>query len=395
MHGPHDFTDEAFYASIRKPVETGLSLDPVIYRSEAFHALEMERIWGRAWVCVGYTSQVAKTGDTIKGSVAGQPMFITRDQQGQLRAFYNVCRHRGSLVVLEDGPRKQIRCPYHSWAYSLDGRLTNTPLFKFETPGTAPLCKEDHGLLPIRVETWGCFIFVNLDPDAMPLAEYLGDLPARYGNFPLDELVLVRRKHYEIGADWKIVSENFLEFLHLPWVHPELNTVTAVDIHYRNQGNGSYMSFCAGPLKQGGTSIDADYLPAMPGLNEEEKKTGYFPQVFPNLALFLMPNNVFALQMHPVGPGRTAETGDLLVHPSLLAEEGVEAKIDEVFAFYDLVNVQDVHAVQRVQAGMAVRVFKGGLYTWRYEEPLHRFQNMVADYMTGNPRVPGGDATGS
>lgn len=387
------YTDPAYYASIRRPVETCLSLQPESYRSPQFFDLEQTRVFRHAWVCVGYTAQLAETGATLRADVGGQPIFLTRDKTGELRAFYNVCRHRGSMLVCDDNRRKEIRCPYHSWAYALDGRLRTTPLFVLSDEAAPTFSREDYALLTVRVATWGCFVFVNLDPDAPPLTHYLGDLRARYDGFPLAELKLVRRKQYTIHANWKLIAENFLEYYHLPWVHPELTTVTAIERHQRNQGHGMYMSFFASPLAKGATPIDADYLPPMPQLTPEQADSGYFPLVFPNIALFLMPHHVFSLIMHPTAAGLTLEFGDLLVHPSVLTEPDIESKLDEIFAFYDMVNLQDITAVERVQQGIRVEAYPGGRLTHRFEEPLHRFQNMLADYMTGRPTIPPGDAS--
>lgn len=389
----HDFRSPHFYKKTRLPVEESLTLPPDVYRSDAYYALEAEHLFGKAWVCVGYTSQVAEPGQTMLADVGGQPVIITRDKQKRLQAFHNVCRHRGSLLVEKEGKLDRFRCPYHAWTYELDGSLKNCPLFSMsgdceswggpDGSGRESFTKNDYGLLPVRLETWGCFVFVSLDKNPGPLSDYLGDLPRQYANFPLEELVLVRRKKYHIEANWKLVGENFLEYYHLPWVHPELCGVTAIDMHKRNQGSGMYMSFYASPLLQGKTPIDAGYLPAMPGLPSEEANSGYFPLIFPNVAMFLMPHHLFSLLMTPKGPQSTEEFGDILVHPSVLKGPDSERKIDAILEFYDMVNVQDIVAVERVQKGLKSKAYPGGRMSYRFEEPVHRFQNMVIDYMTG------------
>jgi len=410
MDSPNsDYTSPEAYRSIRLPVELATTLNPETYRSEAFFKLEQEQVFAHSWVCVGYTSQVKDPGQIMPVTVGGQPVIICRDKQNKLQAYYNVCRHRGSLLVTAPTKAEKIRCPYHSWTYGLDGgELHHCPLFLGEKTAAAGEAegstqkaqatseakvfdKADYKLFPVRVESWGCFIFVNLDPKAMPLTEFLGDFTARYGNFPLDELVLVRRKKYDIAANWKLIAENFLEYYHLPWVHPELCTVTAIDMHQRNQGPGMYMSFYAHPLLRGGTPLDADFLPPMPRLTAEEADAGYFPLVFPNVAMFLMPHHLFSLLMTPTSPGHTEEYGDILVHPSLFDEPDFEKKLDEIFAFYDMVNIQDIVAVERVQKGVQVKAYQGGRMSFRFEEPLHRFQNILANYMIGNPRILPGD----
>lgn len=370
-----------------QPVREAFTLPPDLYRLADFHAVESDKISGHAWVCVGYTSQISTPGMMLTTTVANQPIVITRDKAGFVRGFYNVCRHRASLLVTKDQKAERFRCPYHSWTYDLAGKLISCPLFAEDKSFN----KEDYGLLPVRVETWGCFVFVNLDDKAQPLSEYLGDLPHHYKNFPLDELVLVKRKKYEINANWKLIAENFLEYYHLPWVHPELCEVAAIDMHQRNQGTGMYMSFFASPLLRGNTPLDADFLPAMPGLLPVEQESGYFPFVFPNLAMFLLPHHLFVLLMRPTSIDKTEEYGDLLVHKSLLFDPAHEEKLEAIFSFYDMVNVQDITAVERVQQGIRAKAYQGGRMCYRFEEPVHRFQNMVIDFLVGERRIHLGD----
>ena len=387
-----DFENELTYAGIRRPVETATTLDPEVYRSETFYQKEQEKVFARSWVCVGYTSQLKEPGSLYPTQVAGQPILLCKNKEGKIRGFFNVCRHRGSLLVTAETRADKIRCPYHSWVYGLDGELQACPLFRdSNSSGDANFQKNEYGLISVRVETWGCFIFVNLDEHAMPLSQYLADMIPDYRNFPLKDLVLVRRKKYSVHSNWKLVAENFLEYYHLPWVHPELCTVTAIDLHKRNQGTGMYMSFYASPLLQGGTPIDAKFLPPIPGLSPDEANSGYFPLIFPNVAMFLMPHHLFSLILQPRSAGETEEFGDLLVHPEVLELPDAQRKIDEIVSFYDMVNLQDVAAVERVQRGIQAKAYPGGRMSYRFEEPLHRFQNMIANYMLGKPTVPPGD----
>lgn len=375
------YRQQQTYTTTRAPVDDAVTLPPETYREQAIFDLESSLVFGTSWVFVGYTAQVEVPGKMLTAMVAGQPIVVTRDKNNELRGFYNVCRHRGSLIVTSDEKRlERFRCPYHSWTYDLSGKLHNCPLFTNELP------KGDYDLIPIRVETYGCFIFVNLNDNAESLSDFLGDLPKYYRNFPLAELVLVKRKAYAIDANWKLVAENFLEYYHLPWVHPELCTVTAIDQHQRNQGSGMYMSFFAHPLLKGNTPLDQGFLPSMPGLTDVENNSGYFPFVFPNLAMFLLPHHLFVLHIRPRNAGHTEEYGDILVHPNILTEPGFEDKLEQIFRFYDMVNMQDIVAVERVQQGIGAKAYRGGRMCYRFEEPVHRFQNMWIDFMTNQRR---------
>lgn len=385
------FTERLVFEKTRAPVENAITLSPELYRRRDLYELELDRVFSHGWIAVGYTCQVDQPGKMLTATVAGQPIVITTDQEGVLRGYYNVCRHRGSLIVTKDGQYSRFRCPYHSWTYDLQGKLIHCPLFVPEEKNQSNFNRDDFNLIEIKVAAFGCFIFVNLDDKAESLENYLLDFTSSYKNFPLEEMILVRRKKYTVNANWKLVAENFLEYYHLPWVHPELCEVAAIDMHRRNQGRGMYMSFFASPLLKGNTPLDHDFLPAMPGLSSKERESGYFPMVFPNLALFLMPHHIFALIINPLSVNRTEEFGDILVHKSLLEHPDVDDKIDKIWRFYDMVNMQDIVAVNRVQEGLKVNAYPGGRMSYRFEEPVHRFQNMVIDFFTKERRHYPGD----
>ncbi len=400
MLGTSVYTREETYRHTRLPVERATTLIPDAYRSADYFEVEQEQVFSRGWVCAGYTCQVREPGDTFVSTVAGQSLILTRDKAGKLQGFYNVCRHRGSQLIAEDGKLSVIRCPYHAWGYGLDGRLLGTPYFQgMDVPDeqkaiftcqATEFCKEDYGLLPVRVDSWGCFVFVNLDGQARPLGEWLGDLPERFARYPLQELRLVRRRPFQIKANWKLIAENFMEYYHLPWVHPELCNVSGFKDHYRYQGPGMYTGMCTSPLTYDPKTIEFS-LPVWKGLDATEQQTAYWMMLFPNLALFLLPNHLFTLLYQPDGPGRTLESADMLVHSEALAEPAVQEQIDRIMGFWGMVNQQDIKAVERVQRGLQSRAYPGGRMCFRFEEPVHRFQNMVIDLMISSFRVPPGD----
>ena len=399
------FTEESTYRHTRAPVELASTLIPDAYTSPEFFAIERERVFATSWVAVGTTCQVEHAGDVILAEVAGRPLIVTRNRSGLLRAFHNVCRHRGTRLL--DGVRTvgrtcKIRCPYHSWTYDLDGNCLGTPLFEgsdipadqrgvFDMSEVKGFDRADYGLLPVQVETWGFLVFVNLDPAAAPLSGQLGDLPRRLAGHRLPEWRAQRRLRYEVAANYKLIGENFMEYYHLPWVHPELIRVSRLDDHYRWQGTGMYTGMCTTPISANTAAGGWDGLPALPGLGAADASAGRFVWLFPNTALVVLPNHAFLLLTHPVGPGRTVEEAVLLSHPDCVRGDDAEAGLDQLEAFWDLVNRQDLEIVERVQQGVADPAYQGGRMCYRFEEPLHRFQNMIIDRMVGIDRVPTGD----
>jgi choline monooxygenase len=399
---PRAFTREETYAATRRPVSLASTLLPDAYTSEEFYALERERVFGCGWVAVGCAAQLREPGDVLVAEVAGRSVFVVRKEDGTLRAFYNVCRHRGTqlLAAGERRVKRFIRCPYHSWAYDHDGRCIGTPMFTgsdippdqraaFDMQDVAAFDRADYGLLGVAVDAWGPLVFVSLEPDPEPLSDHLGDLPARTAGYRLGEWQLARTAQYEIAANYKLVAENFMEYYHLPWVHPGLVKVSPIDAHHRWQGTGMYVGFGTSPI-----AADTDDggwqsgLAPIGGLSDSDATSARFVWLFPNVAVNILPNHLFIIHARPVAPGITQETTYLLTHPE---SGGAEGAVDELAAFWDTVNREDIAIVERVQAGLATTPFPGGRLCYRFEESLHRFQNMVVDRMVGKRRVPAGD----
>jgi choline monooxygenase len=404
---PAAFTREETYAATRLPVGLASTLIPDAYVSPEFHALEQDRVFARSWVPVCVTDEVAEPGGFVLAEVAGRSLIVCRDRDGELRAHHNVCRHRGTRLVEEPSGRVErfFQCPYHAWAYGLDGACLGTPLFTpeagipadqedaFDMSGVTAFDKADYGLHPARVDSWGCLVFVCLDREAPSLADELGDLPARLAGHRLAEHRLLRRVEYEIEANWKLVGENFMEYYHLPWVHPGLVKVSPLKAHHRWQGSGMYVGFCTSPIAANTEGGGWQGLPALSTLDDDDASSARFVWLFPSIAINALPNHTFLLLARPAAPGHTREVAYLLAHPDSIerAGEGIERELEGLLAFWDEVNREDIGIVERVQAGLADPAYTGGRMCYRFEESVHRFQNMVVDRVLGIRRVPAGD----
>jgi choline monooxygenase len=398
-----DFTAVATYAATRRPVEQATTLLPDAYRSPDFFALERQRVFVRSWVAVAVCDDLAEPGQVVTASVAGMPIVVTRDRGGELRAFHNVCRHRGTQLVAQDTQLRRFRCPYHSWTYALDGRLLGAPLFAgsgipveqqalFDT-GHTDFDPDRYSLLPVRVASFAHVVFVNLCHEGPSLEEWLGDLPDRLAGYRLDEGVAVRRMSFEVTANWKLIAENFMEYYHLPWVHPELAKVSRVEDHHRFQGSGMYCGMATSPISVDPSTSGWSGLPPTPGLDAVDAVSGRFVWVFPNLAVAVLPTHTFTLILTPEGPDRTRERAVLSLNRDL-SDDADPGALDQLAGFWDHVNREDIDIVQRGQAGISSAAFQGGPMCFRFEEPLHRFQNMLIDRMVGVDRIPPGDPAG-
>jgi choline monooxygenase len=401
------FTREETYRATRLPVDLASTLIPDAYVSEEFHALERERVFARSWVPVCVTGELAEPGDFVTCEVGGRSLIVCRNREGALRAHHNVCRHRGTRLCAEERGhvKRFFQCPYHAWAYDLDGRLLGTPLFTpeagipedqrglFDMSGVQEFDRADYGLVPARVEAWGCLVFVCLDPEAPSLLDELGDLPARLAGYRLDDQLLLRRVEYEIAANWKLVAENFMEYYHLPWVHPGLVKVSPMDSHHRWQGEGMYVGFCTSPIAANTDDGGWRGLPALSSLDADDAVSARFAWLFPNLALNALPNHTFLMLARPTSAGRTDETTYLLSHPDSIERAGdaLEEETAALVRFWDEVNREDIGIVERVHAGLHDPAYTGGRMCYRFEESVHRFQNMVIDRVLGLRRVPPGD----
>jgi choline monooxygenase len=399
---PEDYLREETYAKTRVPVEYAGTLVPEAYRSPAFFEVERRRVFARGWVAAAHVTDLAVPGDVRTVSVAGQSIILTRDRTGSLRGFHNVCRHRASRLVTEESCRlKRFRCPYHSWAYALDGTLLGAPLFEgsgipedqrpiFDTSRLPAFDKADYGLLPVHVASWANVVFVSPEEQPPPLDVWLGDLPQRLAGYGLDDMTVVAERSYDVAANWKLVAENFMEYYHLPWVHPELVKVSRIEDHHRFQGPGLYTGMSTSPINTD-TASGWTALTGAPDLDGDDAVSGRFIWILPNLALSVLPNHVFTVLATPVAHDRTIERTTIGLPPHTADDPMIGPALELLATFWDHVNSEDIAIVERVQEGIASEAYTGGRMCFRFEEPLHRFQNMVIDRMVGVDRIPDGD----
>jgi len=335
------------------------------YRDPAVLQLEQERIFRRSWQYVGRQDAVAEPGSFSTTRVGDVPIVLVRDEEGTLRAFLNVCRHRGSLVCEGSGKRATLQCPYHAWTYGLDGKLVAAPRFSREG-GTD---HEELGLVQLQLETWGPLVFVNPDPEAAPLSEFLGDVPARIAGagIELDALRFLTRVESELDANWKISAENFLECYHCPTAHPGFSAVMDVSPDaYLLEMHGGRMTQHGPPRPEPRGSYDPS----------GEVERGQFHLLFPGTVINVMPGrpNFSIGPIVPLGPERTYRFLDYFV-----ADDADEAWIEESLAFDAQVGAEDRVLVERVQAGVRSGLLDEGRLLPQSEQLVAHFQSLVVD----------------
>lgn len=334
--------------------------------SDVFRA-EMDRFFFSRWVCVGRSEQVPKPGEFFVADVAGESIIVTRDAAGALRAFYNVCRHRGTRICMEqagvfkDG---RIRCPYHAWTYALDGALVIAPHMEPD------FARAEYPLHSVAVTDWHGHVFVNLAKEPTPLD--LSPLTEVFAAWNMTELRSRKRITYDVRANWKLVVANYNECLHCPVLHPALNRLT----DYMGADNvapspayiGGSMGFKAGVETM---SMDGKRRRAyLPGLSTAQRQQVAYYAILPNLLLSLHPDYMMTHTLWPRAVDRTEIICELHFHPS---ETG---PIDDAAEFWDMTNREDWGISEQSQLGINSRAYTPGPYSKR-EELLHAFDKIV------------------
>jgi phenylpropionate dioxygenase-like ring-hydroxylating dioxygenase large terminal subunit len=344
-------------------------VDPAVLR------VEQDRIFARSWHYAARADQVAEPGQLTTAQAGALPVLLARARDGELRGFVNVCRHRGHVLCDGDAKRETIQCPYHAWTYGLDGALRNVPRAEREHGFDT----ESLGLVPVAVDTWGPFVFVNPEPEAEPLDGHLGDLPERLAAGGLDVSTLrfhARAESDEYACNWKVCVENFLECYHCAVAHPGL--AKAIDVSpdaYVLEANGRLASQYGPPRNGGGGIYDA--------VGEVER--GQFHLLFPGTVINVMPGkpNLSIGPVVPRSPERTYRFLDYFVGPDV-----DEAWLADYLALDDQVGAEDRTLVEAVQRGIASGGLEAGTLLPESEKLIAHFQALVVEAL-GADRVSG------
>ncbi|MFN0177377.1 MAG: aromatic ring-hydroxylating oxygenase subunit alpha [Gemmatimonadales bacterium] len=341
------------------PIERSETIPSAWYVDPRFHEIDRDAIFAETWQGVGHQDMVAAPGQYFLATVADNPIIVLRDADGGLRAFYNVCRHRGGPLAIEpEGCVKALTCKYHGWTYLLDGSLRGVPQFD----RTELFDKRDYGLVPIRLETWEGFIFVNLSaaPTA-PLEDVLGGIRERIHPNRLATKRLVRRVDYEVGANWKVYVDNFLEGYHIPHVHPELNK--ALDyLSYRTEV-AAWHNLQHSPLK-------ADNV-----YTADQGGEAFYYWVYPNLMLNILPHRIQANLVLPNGPDRCRVI--FWYYYDEPEAPGRDRQLAADLEYSDMVQFEDREICERVQQGLRSRAYDRGRFSVEMEAGVYHFQQLI------------------
>jgi choline monooxygenase len=341
---------------------------PLYFSPENFER-EKTALFAATWQLVGHVRQATSPGDYFTFDLLGEPILIARGEDRVLRCFHNVCRHRAGNPASGCGNRKLFRCGYHGWTYRLDGALLVTPEFE----GVEDFDPADFGLVPVRVEEWFNLIFVNLDGEAPPLLDFLGELPGQAQKFDFRNMKFSERRTYEMNCNWKTYIDNYLEGYHVPSVHPSLNR----EIDYNAYTVEPYSQYVrqwtpirgsqsgdASPRRyqQSGADITADYF-----------------WIFPNWMLNCYPDNVSLNIILPLSPERTLAIFEWYLPEKDLGSESARKAV----AFSDEIQAEDVSICEIVQKNLHSSSYLSGRYSVKQEKGLHAFHQMYRELMPG------------
>ena len=352
------------------------TLPAAYYTGEQYFRRELNALFGAQWICAGRVEQVQKPGDFILREVLGESIIITSNAAGQVNAFYNVCRHRGTKLCTDEQGAfgRSIQCPYHAWTYDLDGRLIGAPHME-EVPHFQ---KDAYPLHRVHADVWDGHIFLNLS-QATPrtsLQDQLGPLREKFVPWRMQDLRLGRRIVYDVKANWKLIIQNYNECLHCPNLHPALNKLS----HYLSGENEPLQATYMGGRMDLRPGVDTltmsgkcDRAP-LPGLSPEDARRVYYYAIFPNMLLSLHPDYMMVHTLWPLAPDRTINICEWHFHPAELARPGFRA--DDAVDFWDLTNRQDWHVCELSQAGISSRAYTPGPYSNR-EDLLYAFDRMI------------------
>ncbi len=348
------------------PLERARTIPRCWYTDADVYDAECRAVFGDSWLTVGRADQVTEPGAFVTAEVAGEPVVVVRGDDGALRAFYNVCRHRAARVACQaEGRAARLRCRYHGWTYDLSGRLRGVPEFD----GVADFRREDNGLAPLAVAAWGPLVFVHLGKQPGPLEQFLAPLPERTAGLGVERLRFAERREYDIACNWKVFVDNYLDGgYHINTIHPGLaGILDYTQYHNVIAGNTSVQ---VGPLRPAESQRGDEVGKVRTGAN------AYYWWLFPNLMINLYEGVMDTNLVLPLGPGRCKVIFDFYFADT--EGEAATKFIADSVAVSHQIQLEDLEISEDVQRGLNSRSFDAGRFSVKREGPGYYFHQLLA-----------------
>ncbi|MGE0724039.1 MAG: aromatic ring-hydroxylating dioxygenase subunit alpha [Alphaproteobacteria bacterium] len=378
---PADLLDPALYAEVRRPIAEASNLPPWCYTAPAFFEREIETIFRREWIFIARAERIATPGDFVALDVARVPVLLARGRDGKARAFSNTCRHRGCMVARGEGNVRGFVCPYHAWTYALSGELVSAPTEMDDSTG---FDRADFGLLPIRLEEWAGFLFVNFDADAAPLADHLGNLVDLLAPYACENLVLARRLDFDVPCNWKFYVENLKDAQHVQTVHKASISQYASPRKYwravQETGDGVLSTFMSYPGSAALLKGDSGF-PAIGTLDERTMGTTA-PLILPGTYLSCTTDCAWYVHVDPVAVDRIRLEQGALFPRETVARPDFEEVVQRYFRRLDMTQAEDNEVCALQHRGVASPFATPGRYAVK-EALVHRIHNWILDRVLG------------
>ena len=362
---------------VRRPVSEAQGLPNPHYIDSQVYNEEKHAVLFSSWSGLAVAADVPEIGDAVPLTFVGMPLLVIRDKSNTVRVFQNTCRHRGMILVEE--PRKiegAIRCPYHSWCYSTEGRLVSTPHVGGPGQNTHESIDRDLlGLIEVPSHIWRDVIWINIDGTALPFEDANADLIARWAEFdkPLYHGGADSAFQLEVECNWKLAVENYCESYHLPWVHPGLNSYSRLEDHYHIEKQDSYSgqgTLVYRQLKAADGQVFADFE----DVGEKWNEAAEYITVYPNVLLGVHRDHAFAIVLVPKSTERTVENIHLY-YATPKTNDAMRAANTEQ---WKLVFEEDIFVVEGMQKGRHSLNFDGGSFSAVMDSPTHCFHAWIA-----------------
>ncbi len=371
-----DILDPKHYASVKLPIGEASTLPAWCYTDERFLAAEIE-LFKRSWCSAGRIDRIANSGNYAALNIAGVPIFVARDIEGEINVFANSCTHRGTRLLEGAGSCKAIRCPFHSWTFDLQGKLIGAPNMQ----GALDFDSAQHNLTPVRFGVRDGFVFVNIDSKAMELDDWLGDFSEVHAPWNLSDLTTSRYTAFEVNFNWKIFMETFNEYYHLSTVHP-----SSIDYLYDKPDPadiviGEYATQFGSHEDTGGLILDDEDtfrgFPAIKSLQGRETHGTRYTWVYPGLTFAASTDSMWMFEVTPLTPDRTLVRMNIAFPNSTLVRDDFEQHVGHYYQRFKVALEEDFSVQEKQQAGYASPLAKQGRYCEALEPSVANFAHWL------------------
>ena len=372
---------------VNNSIEKAHGLPNECYTSKDYTLIERKKLFEDKWIVVGVASSIPEIGDVKPIDILGMPILILRNKQNEVKVFHNVCSHRGVKLVSKSGKiNSLIRCPYHSWSYSLDGELMATPhiggMNKHSAEG---FDKQKSNLKEIRSYIWLDLIMININQNEMSFEEYIKPLSDRWEKFwPIKDRELIHHSndfgYFKLNAkcNWKFAIENYCESYHLPWVHPGLNSYSKIEDHYHIQGLPNRFAG-QGTVVYNPQFKGKEKLPSFPNWPKDKENIAEYVALFPNVMLGIHKDHYYAYWIEPINHEFTLEHMELYYVGEQAAQANKFKSLrKQNHKQWEDIQREDVDIIQRMQTGRNSPSYNGGNFSPVMDNPTHHFHKWVA-----------------